>query len=142
MSTVIEQPKATGELANLCRFLSDKDQVAVHLLPKNISGQVTLAQGLAQGFIQIGRRNYSRTITATHVVYEPGTKRPKLDEYLRPVVEREYATHLDNDWSWTDLRGAGRKHIRELLAEDAADASEDLPRLHVRLTTAGLAACA
>lgn len=143
MSATLEIPKVAGDLAGLCKYLAGKKPVMVSALPKNLMQPAVLAQAAALGLVEFGRRNHSVTITSVKVVKGADGK-PVYDDQKRQVTQKEYATHLDNDWSWADMRKPGRKPLHDLLGEDdglGEDAHDDV-RLHVRLTTAGLAASA
>lgn len=130
------EPKADADLRRLLRHLADKDKAAIHSLPNDLRRPELLATALAKGYVEVGRRDHSFTVDEVKIVKGPDGK--PLYREGRPVVERSYKTNLEDGWSWNQPLGPKFKPLREILKDDA-EADEEV-RLHLRLTTEGLAA--
>lgn len=130
------------DLMQLCELVASRDKVPVAELLTNGRDQSLLAKALAKGLMLIGRQTYTETIT--DVKPEKVSGNQVFDkETGRPVVKRTLKINVEQDWSWTGLP-PGRKSLRELLDEEAAivatDKTGEFPRLHVKITTDGMAA--
>lgn len=125
------------DLRPFCQYLAGKPHVAVEDLPKPLQAQAVLAKAVSKGYAEIGRRSYSEIIVSMTPKKEKNGH-PMMDENFRQVVTKEIKAVPDNEWSWTNLSGQNHKPLAEVLAEDAK--LPDEVKLHVRLTTAGLAA--
>lgn len=130
-------PPLNPDLRELCELVAGKDKVPIAELLTGGKDHSLLAKALAKGLLLIGRQSYTETITDARprVVtgkqqYDPETGKAIVDKTLRVNVEK--------DWSWTGLP-PGRKSLRELLDEEAG-LGPDVPRLHVKITTDGMAA--
>lgn len=132
MSDVLE---ADADLKGLCKHLSGKTAVAIEDLPRNFQSPGLLAKALHKGFMEIGRQSYSESIASLTVKKEKGSV--VIDSEGRQVIVKEMRATPDNAWNWTNLSGPNRKPFIEVLAEDKS--LPDNLKLHVRLTTAGLA---
>ena len=134
--------KPSPEETALCRFLEDKEFAELAKVDMHLKKPSVLAGAFQRGLIEFGRRNYSMTIQEAKPAKGKDGK-PVLDEMKRQVCDKTYnEPHVDNDWSWLTLENArGRKPLKTILDEEDK-LPKDVPPLCVRLTTAGLAACA
>lgn len=126
------------DVKGLCKYLAGKPQVAVEDLPKNLQSPAVIAKALVKGLAEIGRKHYSETIKNLTVKKEKG--QPVIDEAGRQVVVKEIEVSVGKEWSWTTLNSGSHKPLAEVLKED--ESLPDSVKLHVRLTSAGLAATA
>lgn len=125
------------EVVELCRSLKT-GPAPIKKLSKSFQAEEILGHAFAGGLIQVGRKSYTLIPTEDAKVKKEGGK-PVLDpETKRPVMEVEYTTSVENEWSWMDNNSKGRAPFGEVLMEESKD--EGIPPLYARLTSAGLAA--
>jgi hypothetical protein len=142
-ATTESPPPIPTDLADLCELIASKDKVPVAQLLAGGKDVALLAKAIAKGFVVIGRQSYTEKMASS--VPRIAAGKPVFDpETMRPVVDKKYEVALENSWSWTGLP-PGRKSLRDLLDEeakldDSCPHGKDLPRLHVRVTTEGMAA--
>ena len=125
------------DLMELCELVASQDKVPVAELLSNGRDHALLAKALAKGLMVIGRQSYTETITDAKPRKQAGNQ--VFDkETGRPIVDKTVQVNLEKDWSWTGLP-PGRKSLRELLDEEKT-LGDTIPKLHVKITTDGMAA--
>jgi hypothetical protein len=135
--TATETPPISADLSDLCELVMARDVVPVAELLATGKDHSLLAKALAKGLLVIGRQSYAEILADAKPRLKAG-KQEFDPETKRPIVDRTVEIRLEKDWSWTGLP-PGRKSLRELLDEEAA-LPPDVPRLHVKITTDGMAA--
>lgn len=130
-------PPLSADLVELCGLVASRDRVPVGELITSGKDHTLLARALSKGLLQIGRQSYSETVVSAEPVTVAGKQQFDPDT-RRAVMRKVIKVNLENDWSWTGLP-PGRKSLRDLLDEEAT-LGPDVPKLHVRVTTEGMAA--
>ena len=125
------------DLRELCELVAGREMVPVADLLASGRDVTLLAKALAKGLMVIGRQSYTETlfdakpeIVAGKQVVDPETGHLKMN--------KTWKVNLEQGWSWTGLP-PGRKSLSELLKEEAT-LHRDAPKLHIKITTEGIAA--
>ena len=136
MSTVAEKyhPKVVG----LCKALK-KGPVPVSKLTDEYKADDILGSAFADGLVMVGRKTYSIVPVGEMRIRKDAKGQLMLDENNRQIVDRDTKTLVENEWSWMDRTSQHRAPLLEILEEKV---QEGVPELHVKLTSAGLAATA
>lgn len=130
-------PPLNPDLRELCELVAGRDKVPVADLLSNGRDHALLAKALAKGLMLIGRQSYTEVISEATPRKVVG-KQQFDPETGKPIVDKTIQVNVEKDWSWTGLP-PGRKSLRELLDEEST-LGADIPRLHVKITTEGMAA--
>lgn len=123
------------KVLELCTELRGKGPVLIEDMPERLKDAAVLAKALVLGFILVGQRQYALIAKRVRVNDVPDEDNPRI---TRQQIEKDMVCDYSEEWTWTDLKGPKRKQLEELLQEK----DDSLPkecRLHVRLTSEGLA---
>lgn len=134
--------KYSAKVVNLCKALR-KGPAAIDSLPTDLASDEVLGAAFVDGLVEVGRQAYTLVPINSGDGSSGKIKRDRagkieVDEYKRPILEKQYTVSVENEWSWMDRSQRHRAPLADVLEEKT---QSGVPALHARLTSAGLAAC-